>query len=85
MKSIINKINYDYDRENDVLYYTFSSNKNSYGDEDPDNIVFMRDIDTDELTGITILNFLTMYRKKDTRIERISKYINIEVVIKNII
>lgn len=79
MKFIINR--FCYDKDNDILYYTEGDKSNSYGDEDPDNIVFMRDIDTDILTGITIMNFLKMYRKKDARIDILSQYFNVGTVI----
>ena len=47
----------DYDPKFDVLYYNMSNTENSYGDEIDDNIVLLRDIDTDKITGITILGY----------------------------
>lgn len=67
MKYIENNINYD--KANDVLYYSCGDNSNSYGDEDPDNIVVMRDMNTDEVTGVTILDFLKMYKQNDNRLK----------------
>ena len=49
------KINYD--RRADVLYVSISDTGNSYGVEDDFGLVFLRDANTDELTGITILGF----------------------------
>ena len=53
-----------YDSSNDVLYIHFTSKpaKNSYGDEVVDGIVIFSDMDTDEMTGITIF-----YPKRDLR------------------
>lgn len=82
MRSIVKR--FDYDSNSDILYCTFRDKSNSYGDEDPDNIVVMRDIDTDIITGITILNFMTMYKNKDMRIKNVSEYIDIDSVIKDI-
>ena len=55
MSSTTNKV--DYDSKFDVLYYNMSNTENSYGDEIDDNIVLLRDIDTDKITGITILGY----------------------------
>ena len=65
-----------YNREYDILYCAFSDKSNSYGDEEPDNIVIMRDIDTEEITGVTILDFIKMYKNFDKRLEYVSQYIN---------
>lgn len=54
------KINYD--RRFDTLYVTMSNNLNSYGDETLGNVIVMRDMDTDAVTGITILSFLQKYK-----------------------
>ena len=55
MSSTLNKI--DYDQKFDVLYYNMSNTENSYGDEIDDNIVLLRDIDTDKITGVTIIGY----------------------------
>lgn len=55
MSSTLNKI--DYDQKFDVLYYNISNTENSYGDEIDDNIVLLRDIDTDKITGVTIIGY----------------------------
>lgn len=74
-----------YDKKHDILYYTIMDKSNSYGDEEPDNIVLMRDIDTDILTGITIMNFLKMYIGNDIRINVLNKYFNVKNYCKTII
>ena len=61
MSSTPNKV--DYDQKFDVLYYNMSNTENSYGDEIDDNIVLLRDIDTDKITGITILGYKRMLEK----------------------
>ena len=52
----------DYDRRFDTLYVAVSSNLNSYGDDSSNGVVIMRDMDTDAVTGITILSFLKKYK-----------------------
>lgn len=45
---------YEYDDKFGVLYITFSDTSNSYGDEKLNGIVWLRDMDTEEITGLTI-------------------------------
>lgn len=45
-----------YDEKYDILYLSFFDRSRSYGDEE-DGIVIMRDMETDEITGITIYDF----------------------------
>ena len=70
-----------YEENNDILHYTEGDTSNSYGDEEPDNIVFMRDIDTDILTGITIMNFLKMYNRHDSTIKILYQYFDVDTII----
>lgn len=53
------KINYD--NRFDTLYVVLSDNSNSYGDDTLNDIILMRNMDTDEITGVTILSFLKKY------------------------
>jgi uncharacterized protein YuzE len=53
-------LNLNYDNDFDVLYIRISKNKNSYGDEGIPGIVMMRDIATDEITGVTIFGYKRM-------------------------
>lgn len=52
-----NNIGFDYDKKFDVLYIALGDRSNSYGDDSDGNVIYLKDIDTDELTGITIMNF----------------------------
>ena len=54
------KINYD--KHFDTLYFAFASNDNSYGDDSKNSIILLRDMDTEEITGITILSFMKKYQ-----------------------
>ena len=47
----------NYDETNDVLYISFGNNLQSFADEYIDECIIMRDISTNETTGMTILNF----------------------------
>ena len=54
------KINYD--KHFDTLYVAVASNDNSYGDDSQNSIILLRDMDTEEITGITILSFMKKYQ-----------------------
>lgn len=47
----------DYDKKFDVLYCKFANTDNSYGDEVDNNIVVLRDIETNIVTGVTIIGY----------------------------
>ena len=52
-KSSIQKMSYD--RINDILYIDFeNARSNSYADDGPFGIEIMRDMDTDEVTGLMV-------------------------------
>ena len=57
------KINYD--NEFDILYISFNSTINSYGDDRYAGIVILKDIDTDNITGVTIFGFKKKYVKNN--------------------
>lgn len=80
MSYIMNKISYD--KKFDVLYFNIENNDNSYGDEIDDNIVMMKDIDTDHITGITIMGFLRLYTSKNETLTKLSQYLDIDEVAK---
>ncbi|MDR0857540.1 MAG: hypothetical protein LBN97_00735, partial [Oscillospiraceae bacterium] len=48
-----------YDRNNDVLYLTFSDKSNSYGDDTNERVTVMRDWGTDEVTGLIVYDFIS--------------------------
>lgn len=56
-----------YDDEFDVLYLTFSDKSNSYGDDISDCVTVMRDWDTDIITGLTIFDFMRLYKADELR------------------
>lgn len=49
------------DPENDILYIGLGDRSFSYGDETSEGIVVLHDLNTEEITGITILNFKKKY------------------------
>lgn len=55
-------LQFDYDSKYDVLYVALGDRSNSYGDDSERGIIYLKDIDTDELTGVTVLDFLKRYR-----------------------
>lgn len=50
-------VNCDYDKDFDVLYVSFNTPRPSYGEEDEPGTVILKDINTSEITGITIFDF----------------------------
>ncbi|MEW6275566.1 MAG: DUF2283 domain-containing protein [Bacillota bacterium] len=46
-----------YDRENDILYISFGPPRPSYCTTQEDDVFIMKDIETDEYSGITIMDF----------------------------
>jgi len=50
-----------YDAECDVLYIAFADQQNSYGDDWSGHIILRKDWDTDDITGVTILDFKKLY------------------------
>lgn len=51
------KTNINYDINNDVLYISFGEPRPSYVENYDEGILLRYDMDTDELSGITILDF----------------------------
>jgi uncharacterized protein YuzE len=59
MMAVHNNIEYDYDRQSDVLYLSIGKPAPSYGEEDTEieGLVIRHDIKTGKVTGVTILWF----------------------------
>ncbi len=82
MLSIQDKINYDL--KFDVLYYSLGDTSNSYGDEIDNRLILLRDIDTDNITGITVFDFMNYCKTNDEIVNRLSEYFNVDKVLKEI-
>lgn len=62
MSNYFRKVRYDAD--NDILYIRFDSVPVfSYGDEQESGVVIMRNVDTEEVTGLTVY-----YPKRDQKV-----------------
>lgn len=79
MKYIENKI--DYDVKYDVLYCSILDTGNSYGDDIDGNIVILRDMDTDIITGVTIIGYKQFFQNNNKKREILSRYIDFESII----
>jgi len=55
-------LNLHYDKNNDILYLGFADKSTSYGDEVADGYVLMKDYVTENITGVTILDFMAKYK-----------------------
>lgn len=51
---------YNYDRESDILYLSIGDPVPSYVEEISDNFLVRYSFETDEITGITIIDFSTL-------------------------
>ena len=65
----------DYDSRFDTLYVALGDKSNSYGDDSADDIILMRDMDTDEITGFTVLSFLRKYAR--AALPKLPQHLNI--------
>ena len=74
----------DYDSTYDVLYVRQNDSTNVYGDEEPDNLVFFRDLDTDEFVGITIMDYLHMLKTGDSRLSSVPANIDLSAINKSL-
>jgi uncharacterized protein YuzE len=54
---VVEQISINYDKETDTIYISFGQPRPSYGEEDTPGIVVLRDLENDEITGITMLDF----------------------------
>lgn len=79
MRSIENRI--DYDCKYDVLYYSILNTDNSYGDDIDGNIVILRDMDTEQITGVTIIGYKKIFKCNEVKKKVLSKYIDINPMI----
>ncbi|MDR2166994.1 MAG: DUF2283 domain-containing protein [Clostridiales bacterium] len=59
--SVLN-LDYDYDKRSDVLYVSIGKPRPSYCEDLADGTMLRYDMETDELTGITILDFAQKQR-----------------------
>lgn len=70
----------DYDSKFDVMNYIFGDTSNSYGDEDLGNIVILKDMDTDAITGYTIMNFKRICQERSKDYKYLSNLFDIDFV-----
>lgn len=56
-------LNLNLDRKNDILYLGLSDTGNSYGAEIANGLIVLHDIQTDDITGITIFDFLKRHQE----------------------
>lgn len=50
-------VNMSYDEANDVLYVQFSDKRISFGNEITSRLIISRDMDTNVVTGLTIMDW----------------------------
>lgn len=74
-------LNINYDKEFDVLYISFGKPKPSYGEEDASGIVIRKDMNTDEITGVTIFYFMKRIKENSLSDIHFPKKINLAQII----
>jgi uncharacterized protein YuzE len=67
----------DYDSKFDILYISIGNPVPSYGEEKTPGLVVLKNIETDEITGITIFDF--MRRVKDNTMKDLEIPIEIDI------
>ena len=68
-------LNLNLDIKNDILYIRFVDTSNSYGEEIENGLVVLRDMANDNITGITIFDFVKKYQENE--VERLELPIDI--------
>ena len=76
------KTKIDYDSKFDVLYYTWGDTSNSYGDEDDDGRVSLKDFDSDEVRGYTVFNFKRICTERTDVFNFLAERLNIKAAMK---
>ena len=59
------KATLDYDPQYDTLRIAYASGKNSYGDDSIPGLICLRDLDTDKITGVTVMHFLNLFQRSE--------------------
>ena len=73
-----------YDSTFDVLYCTVGDASNSYGDESFPDIIIMKDMDTEEVTGYTVMNFSKVMAEKGSEYEFLSNALDLAAIVKKV-
>lgn len=55
------KMMINYNKRLDVLYVNLKDKSNSYGDESTNGLILMRDMNTEDITGFTVIGFRAKY------------------------
>lgn len=58
----------DYDTNSDVLYLSYGEPREAISDEITDGVLVRRDFETDEVVGVTILDFLYRFKNHPSAI-----------------
>ena len=66
------------------MYCTIGDTSISYGDETIDNIIVLKDIDTDEITGYTIMNFKKICENKSAEYSILSDLFDLKSLVNKI-
>lgn len=56
-------LNLSLDRKKDILYIKINDTSSSYGDETENGVVVLKDLEDDNITGITIFDFIKRYKE----------------------
>lgn len=74
---------YNYDPKNDILRVKFSNDRGySYGDDGAVGIEIMRDIETDEITGLLIYDPLRQKIDRQQKLKGMGYFIDLDEILK---
>lgn len=77
MRYIPNKINYD--EKFDILYFNISDTSNSYGDQIDKHLILLKDMMTDEITGVTIYGYKKYFVANEIEKKKLSQFIELPI------
>lgn len=66
-----------YDKKYDILYYRICNTSNSYGDELNEHLVLLRDMDTEIVTGVTIIGYSRFFKNDNKERQLLSRFIKL--------
>ena len=67
----MSNLRFNYDNKNDILYISIGTSRPSYCDELEEGIVIRKDFNTNEITGVTILDFIKRLDSNDTNLDNL--------------
>jgi len=75
----------NYDKQNDMLYIGVADNNNSYGAEETSNINVFRDVESDEVTGFMVFDFMRKFAAQIARVDFEEMYAEVKKPLQQVV